>query len=97
MNTFSPIGDTVNVAVTATAQTLTLTSPGAGTGNATLRLANKGSETVFFHFLATATLSNGVPILPNTVEVFDLGGLTSLSVIAAATGSTLYATTGVGD
>lgn len=92
MSAFAPQGDTVNIAVTGTAQTLTLPT---GTGN--MRLANEGPQTVFLHFQSTATLANGMRLLPNTVEVFGKGSLGSISVIAAAVGSTLSATTGEGE
>ena len=96
MAAFAQIGATVNVAVTGTAQTLTPTPPATNV-DATVRLANIGTQTVFVNFQATATTANGIPILANSVEVFALGAAASLSVIAAAVGSTLYATTGMGE
>ena len=90
---FSPMGDTVNVAVTGTAQSLTLT-----VGNYNVRLANVGTQTIFVRFDGTtATATNALPMLPNTVEMFAKGASTAISVIAGTTGSTLYATTGVGE
>jgi hypothetical protein len=90
-NPFSPKGDTVNIAVTGTAQDLALTE-----GHGTVRIANVGNQTVFIHFQTTATVSNGIPLLANSAEVFAKGAASSLSVIAAGTGSTLYVTTGEG-
>lgn len=93
---FSPIGDTVNVAVTASAQTLTFTAPPSGQITGNVRLVNDGAVTVFVRFDGvTATVANGLPLLPGTVEMF--GGAAAVSVIAAATGSTLYATCGQGE
>lgn len=90
-NPFSPKGDTVNLAVTGTAQDLALTE-----GHGTIRIANVGNQTVFIHFQTTATVGNGIPILANSAEVFGKGAVGSLSAIAAATGSTIYVTTGEG-
>lgn len=88
---------TTALAVTAANQTMTLL-PNGGNRDASLRLANIGSQVVFVALgTVTASVSTSMPILPNTVEVFTLpGGISTLSVIAAATGSTLYATIGQG-
>jgi len=40
--------------------------------------------------------TTAMPILANSVEVFSVGSLDSITAIAAATGSTLYATLGYG-
>ena len=103
MNVIAPFqpaataASTTSIAVTASNQTLTL-SPNGGTQDATIRLANIGSQTVFVALgTVTSAVATSMPILSNTVEVFTLpGGVTTLSVIAAATGSTLYATIGQG-
>lgn len=90
---FSPSGNTVNVAVTGTAQNLALTA-----GSHNVRLANIGPQTLFLRFDGvTATVSNGMPMAPNTVEMFAKGSASTISVIAATTGSTLYATSGDGE
>lgn len=97
MQPFSPVGDTVNVAVTATSQALALTS--LGTMGGSVRIGNIGTQTVFIAFgssSVTTTTAAGIPILPNTVEVFALGGVTHVAAIATAVGSTLYATSGQG-
>lgn len=91
---FSQVGATKNVAVTDSAQTLTFTDGGAAAD--VVRLANIGTQTVFVNFQATATAANGIPILAGTAETFAKGAATSLSAIAGAVGSTLYATTGMG-
>lgn len=94
MIAFSQVGATVNVAVTGTAQTLTFTA--YDTAETTVRLCNIGTQTVFINFQATATSSNGIPLLANSSEVFSKGSALSVSAIAATIGSTLYATTGLG-
>lgn len=96
---FQPItgaATTLNIAVTAANQAFTLPSPPAN--GCTVRLVNVGSQTVFWAYGgATAAVATSTPILPNTVEAFSLpGGVTAIGVIAAATGSTLYATIGEG-
>jgi hypothetical protein len=96
MPAFAQTGATVNVAVTGSAQNLTFTAPATNT-SPVLRLCNIGTQTVFINFQATATVSNGIPLLANSAETFEQGSTTTLSVIAATTGSTLYATTGFGE
>lgn len=89
-------GSTGNLVVTASAQTATLgaTVPSVG---CIARIANIGTQTVFVRFDGTVpTVSNALPILPNTVELFDLGPGATVQAIAAATGSTLYVTLGYG-
>lgn len=96
-NAFSPVGTTVNVAVTGSNQYLAMTSLGGMGG--TVRLANVGNQTVFILFgtgVVASTTTTGHPILPNTVETFDMGAATHIAVIAGTTGSTLYATSGQG-
>lgn len=63
-----------------------------------MRLANIGTQTIFVALgTVTASASTSMPIMANTIEMFSLpGGVNTLSVIAAATGSTLYATIGIG-
>ena len=96
---FAPIGQTVNIAVTASAQQFYI--PGAPGANQ-VRIVNSGTTLVFILFGAggsaqVATATNAMAMLAGTVEVFTLpaNGL-QLSVIAGATGSTLYATAGAG-
>lgn len=87
---------TLNIAVTASNQTFTL--PTAPNNGGTMRLVNSGTQTIFWAYgTVTSSVSTSTPLLPNTVETFTLpGGVTELSVIAGATGSTLYATVGEG-
>ena len=96
MNTepFTFASDTVNIAVTATSQALALT---AGTGN--VMLTNTGSQTVFIKLgdsAITVTVANGYPLLANSTQSFTKGSATHCAAIAAATGSTMYATSGEG-
>lgn len=88
-------GFTSNLAVTAAAQSLflPLTMPQEG---ATLRLMNIGTQTVFVVFSGAASVSTGMPIPPNVPMDFSIGPGVAISAIAAATGSTLYATMGDG-
>lgn len=94
---FTPQGLTVNLAVTGSAQTLAV-APG-GVAAHTVRLANIGSQTVFILFdnATTVTVSNGAAVLANSVETFSVGVATSIQAIAAAVGSTIYATAGFGE
>jgi hypothetical protein len=98
---FMPIG-TTNVAVTGTAQTLTM--PNLAGATRQMVFTNVGTQTVFFvcdgtnsASPTTATASNGMPIMANSQFVTTLNNaIVSCSVIAAGTGSTLYATSGFG-
>ena len=100
MQPFQPAptaASTTELAVTAANQTMTL-SPNGGAQTRSVRLANIGTQTVFVALdTVTSSVTTSMPVLANSVEVFTLpGGITTLSVIAAATGSTLYATIGDG-
>ena len=86
---------TVNLAVTGTAQSLTVGA--LPSGRTAVRIANIGTETVFLRWGGTATTAASMPMLANTVEVFDLPeGVTTLSAVAGTTGSTIYVTPGNG-
>jgi hypothetical protein len=87
-------GNTVNLAVGVAAANVPLTTLPAEGG--TVRLVNSGTQTVFIAFGATATVAAGMPMLGNTVETFTLAPTDTISAIASATGSTLYATVGDG-
>lgn len=90
-------GNTANLAVTASDQTVTVSQTIPATKGCQARLVNVGTQTVFFRFDGTTvTTSNGIPLLPNTAEVFDILPGASIHAIAAATGSTLYVTLGFG-
>lgn len=94
---------TLNAAVTASSAQITLPTPiatsPAGTGNPwQLRLLNAGNQTIFWAWgSVTAAVATSTPMLANTAEVFTCPeGVSQISVIAAATGSTLYCTAGFG-
>lgn len=88
---------TTALAVTGSSQTLTL-SPNGGAMTRSIRLANIGTRTVFVALgTVTSSVTTSMPVLANSVEVFTLpASITTLSVIAAGTDSTLYATIGDG-
>lgn len=92
--------DTVSAAVGVTAGFLAF--PKTPFGTRAIRLVNVGTAIVFIEFTevvgnATATTTNSIPILPNTVEVFTIANdEVGLSHIGSATGSTLYFTCGEG-
>jgi len=92
------VNKTVNVAVTAASQALTI--PDVPFGTRSLRLANIGTQTVFIDFgttSGTASLTTSIPLIANTSEVFTIdNNITYVNVIAASTGSTMYATYGEG-
>ena len=100
MNPFQPVptaASTTALAVTESNQTLTL-SPNGGSMTRSMRIAVIGNQTVFVALgTVTSSVTTSMPILANSVEVFTLpAGLTTLSVIATATGSTIYVTVGEG-
>jgi hypothetical protein len=90
---------TINVAVTASSQAL---GPLKVSSTSQVRFVNSGTQTVFIDVVSaaasapTATAATSMPMLPNTVEVFSVPQGAQIAVIAAATGSTLYATVGDG-
>ena len=96
---FSPAGgmaSTTNIAVTAVSQQLTL--PPIPNDGATVLLTNVGTQTVFFGYgVGTASITTSVPLLAGSSQTFDVSqGVSQIAVIAAATGSTLYASVGRG-
>lgn len=92
---------TVSLAVTNVTGNVQCNSFAAGqtTRKRNIRLLNAGSATVFVEIgvsTVTAAVATGMPILPNTSEVFD-GTLGShVAAITAAGTATLYATPGDG-
>lgn len=97
---FQPVpgaSNTTNAAVTASSAQLTLPTPMAN-GPQTIMLTNIGTQTVFWAFgSVTASLTTSMPLLAGTTQSFTLpDGVTQISVIAANTGSILYATLGTG-
>ena len=95
---FLPMGATTNVAVTGTAATLTLPSNPFPGSQWQVVLTCAGTQTCFFrNDGVTATVSNAMPVIANGQFIVSLtAATTTLSVIASTTGSTLYATAGLG-
>lgn len=96
---FRPLALTQNIAVTASAQSQTLNY---SLGTFAVRLCNVGTQTVFVLQRETgnstaATVTNAIPIPAGQTEIFTFSqGTIDFSVIAPATGSTLYSTVGEG-
>lgn len=69
-------------------------------GAANYRIANIGTQVVFIDFAglstATTTTTTGMPLLPNSVEVFKDRPNAYIVAIAAGAGSTIYVTAGDG-
>lgn len=95
LRAFRPLSATQNLAVTASAQTVTFNNLN---GTRAVRMTNKGVQDVFITFDGTTSTTTTGMILPaGATEVFTLGNdVTSISVIANGTGSTLYTTIGEG-
>lgn len=94
---FRPIAATANAAVTAGSTAITIV--GAPVGTAAVRLLNNGSAVVFITIQDTstvaATTTTSVPMLPNSVETFEITNDNQfVSVISTTTGNTLYVTLG---
>jgi hypothetical protein len=86
-----------SVAVTTAVQQLTL--PASLVQNGTMRLLVSGTAQIAWCYGANnnLTMGNGLNMLANTVETFGIPtGVTQISVIGASTGSTVYASVGVG-
>ena len=99
---FQPDGSSSNpptcstqVAVTTSVQQLTL--PATQIKSGAMRLINSGTQNIAWCYGSNSGLSmtNGVVMLPNTVETFAFtSGV--ISVIGSAAGSTLIASVGIG-
>jgi hypothetical protein len=95
--------NTTNVAATSAAATLTLPTTIAGLTRQVV-ITTIGSQIAFFlcdgtstSSPTTATVSNAQPAMPYTAFILTLpSSITACSVIAAASGSTVYATVGFG-
>lgn len=97
---FRPVDEnfsaTLNTAVTNVAASITLV---LGLGGKSVRILNSGTQTIFIRLVTAAggaaTVANSMPMLPNTVETFFAqNDCLTISVIAAAAGSTMYVTVG---
>lgn len=100
---FTPFNqNTASLAVTGSAQTLTL--PGAAGSNRQMVMTNVGPNTVYVLCdgkdggnPTSVTTSTGMPIMPfSQIGITVDLRVTSCSAIASTTGSTLYATAGLG-
>lgn len=93
----SPPAAGVSLIVTASIQQITL--PTIPAGGATMRIVVSGTSPIAFAFGAVTglTMQNGVVMLPGTVETFYVPpGTQKLSLIGAASGSTIYVNVGDG-
>lgn len=88
---------TSNIAVTTASQTFTL-APSVGADGGSMRVTNSGTQNIFWALgSVTASMTTSMVMQPNTTETFSLpGGVNTISVIAPATGSTMYVTVGIG-
>lgn len=96
---FQPAGgatSTTNAAVTASSAQFTL--PPIGSDGGSLLLTVVGTQTVFVAYgNVTASVTTSMPLIANSAQTISIPpGITQLSVIAAGTGSTIYATGGIG-
>lgn len=99
MQPFQPRGgvnSTTALAVTASNQTFTL--PAVGPDGASMLISNSGTQVVFIAYgSVTASVTTSMPIINNSSLLIQLPpGVTQLSAIAGAVGSTIYATVGDG-
>lgn len=85
---------TQNLAVTAGAVSITLNNT---VGTRSVRVVNNGSTAIWLAVNATATTTQGMIMLGNTVESFTLPQqATSISFISTGAAGTVYVTTGEG-
>ena len=85
---------TQNLAVTAGAAAITINNV-AGTRQA--RIVNNGTTAIWLAFDTTATTTQGMIMLGNTVESFTLPqACASISMISTGAAGTAYVTVGVG-
>lgn len=95
-------GATVSFALVAVGQTATLAVANANYIPNSIRIANEGTASAFVNFGTSAattsvSVSNGMRILSNSVEVFTLKGLPFMAAVCASTFTvTLTATLGEG-
>jgi hypothetical protein len=98
MPVFRPMGATVNLAVTTTTGSVPLTT--SLNSREEVRIVNPSSVVMFIEFGAsdvTAATATSMPMLPGTVETFEVApSQTHVAAITASGSATLYATTGRG-
>lgn len=98
---FTPISPTVNLSVTTSSARVAKTAlPGGSAAPHEVRLVNVSSVVIFVEFgdsTVVASASTSYPLLPNTVEAFQMSAAqTHIAAIAASGTATLYATSGLG-
>jgi hypothetical protein len=108
---FAPFGsNTTSVSVSNTHAEGTLNFPSSSSdlsgssrtsnwGDASVRVYNSASVTVFIQFGSStvAATTSHMPVPPGAVEVFQVGpSVTTISAITSSGSGTLYATTGRG-
>lgn len=96
--TFQP-GPTVtqNLAVTGGAASITLNNTNQRATSRTIRVVNNGTTAIWMAFDTTATTTQGMCMLGNTVESFTLPqGCATISLISTGAAGTVYVTEGVG-
>ena len=90
--------NTTVIPVAATSTSTGLTAM-VGSDGGTVRIVNSGTQTVFIVFGtgAVPATTSSMPLLGNTVETFSItSATTSITTLAATTGSILYLTVGIG-
>jgi len=90
---------TANASLAVTASVQQITIPTVSNDGGTMRIVVSGTQEIAWSYGVSSglSLSNGVSMLANTVESFAIpGGITQLSVVAAATGSTIRVHVGDG-
>jgi len=94
---FIPSGATKSLSASGTSASVALTGPGR---SASVRIVNAGPNTAFIRFTATTptAVTTDMPILPGTVEIFDMPESAAYlgAICASGKTATLYATTGQG-
>ena len=106
VNTFFPLGATVNLEADTSSDSVALTAYDPSLG--TVRIYNSGTVDVFVAFGTsgvTAALASGMPVKAGNTEVFGLGSTllradttppTHVAMITASDTATVYLTSGVG-
>lgn len=95
---FQTNGFTGSIAVSNSSQQASVPPPGYATSPVEARMVNIGTAPCFVRFDgASATVNNGMPMLPGVVEIFELAPNAVINVISVTTGtSVLYVTLGTG-
>ncbi len=97
---FRPIGATVTLAAATSSGSVAITKIGFANEDEQVRIANTGSVIVYIALGdsgVTAAVASGIPILPNTAEMFHITtAQTHLAGITASGSATLYITAGYG-